>query len=62
MQPRPQLKPEEDQGFGLSFTVDQPRKFSLPRWATVLGVIVYCAVFWVLIVEIGAWAWGALSR
>ena len=62
VQPRPQLKDEEDQGIGLPFTVDQPRKSSLPRWVTVFGVIVYCAVFWLLIVELGAWVWNAFAK
>ena len=33
-----------------------PQKSAYPRWLVLLGLVVYCTVFWVVIWALGSWA------
>lgn len=61
-QPRPERSRSENTDLPVNFNGKKPRKFSLPRWAIILSVIAYCAIFWVLILQFGSWAYLWASR
>lgn len=52
---RPQLETEQEQVPGHQPEAAPPLKSAYPRWAVVSGLLVYCAVFWVLVVSVGWW-------
>lgn len=53
---RLQLRDEEKADLGRRDAFAEPKVKPYPRWAVVFGVVAYCAVFWGLILGLGAWA------
>ena len=53
---RLQLRHEEKADLGRRDAPVEPAVKPYPRWIVVSGVIAYCAVFWGIILGLGAWA------
>ena len=52
---RPQQEPEHRPELATGEQVAASPKSSYPKWAVVSGLVLYCALFWVLIAAAGTW-------
>lgn len=50
-----QLELEEKEDFEGHAQIAGEPKSSYPRWAVVSGLILYCALFWAIVVAAGVW-------